>query len=108
MWLVSPLLKYILMRNALSADSRRNDISPESADALSASTKGIVLAETGLRIRVEREMLLARKEGGKNISRFVVALPQDATPEQLAEADYWLNELVPLFRYAQLPLAEPT
>ncbi len=79
----------------------------ESAEALITSMKSVVLGETGLHIQVKREMLPARKEGGRNhkeggrnLSMFVVTLPEGATPEQLAEADYWLNEIAPLFRYA--------
>lgn len=80
---------------------RQDDLPVESAEALIASMKSIVLAETGLHIQVEREMIPIRNEDCQNLSMFVVTMPEEATPEQRTEADYWLREIGPLFRYAQ-------
>ncbi len=74
-----------------------DDLSQESADALIRSMKEVVQEATGLTISVEREMWPAR---AASLSVFVVTLPPGTTPEQRAEADYWLNEIAPIFRYA--------
>lgn len=88
------------MKDTVLSEASRDDLPMESAEALIASMKSVVLDETGLHIQVNREMLPAHKEGGKSLSMFIVTLPKGATPEQWAEADYWLNEIGPLFRYA--------
>ena len=80
-----------------------NDLSQESADALVTSMKEAVRDATGLDISVERETWPTRDA---SLSVFVVILPPDATPEQRAEADYWLNEISSLFRYAEQPAGE--
>ena len=79
------------------------ELPPESVEALITSMKEVVLESTGLEISVRWERYPVRNG---DLTMFVVALPEHATPEQRAEADYWLNEIAPLFRYAE-PSAKP-
>jgi len=88
------------LENTETSNAERDDLPLESAEALITTMKSVVLDEAGLHIQIGREMLPARKEGGRSLSMFVVTLPEGATPEHLAEADYWLNEIAPLFRYS--------
>lgn len=74
-----------------------SDLPHESAEALIKSMKDVVREYSGLEIRVKRETWPA---SGETLSMFVITLPREATPEQRAEADHWLNEIAPLFRYA--------
>ena len=87
--------------NVQASSTRLDDLPLESAEALIASMKSVVLSETGLHIQVEREMIPIRNEDCQNLSMFVVTMPEEATPEQRTEAEYWLREIGPLFRYAQ-------
>ncbi len=84
-------------KNTVSKNAVRDDIPEQSATAIIRSAVKIVRQNAGIEIAVQREMLTGRE---RNHSMFVVTLPEEATPEQRAEADYWLNEITPLFRYA--------
>lgn len=80
--------------------AERDDLPKRSADAIINSVVDLVRQNAGIEIAVRRERLAGRE---RNHSMFVVTLPPEATPEQRMEADYWLNEITPLFRYAEEP-----
>jgi len=69
----------------------------ESLDALIKTATEVVRGEASMEISVERETYHGRK---CDYTQFVVTLPEGTDPEQRAEADYWLNEILPLYRYA--------
>lgn len=78
-------------------NTARDDLPERSAAAIINSAVELVRQNAGIEITVRRERLAGRE---RNHSMFVVTLPPEATPEQRMEADYWLNEITPLFRYA--------
>ncbi len=80
--------------------AERDDLPQRSAVAIINSVVKVVRQNAGIEIAVRRERLAGRE---RNHSMFVVTLPPEATPEQRMEADYWLNEITPLFRYAEEP-----
>ena len=75
----------------------------ESIDAVINSMKKIVRESAGLEISVERESRVSPVTGDRR-TMLVVTLPVGATAEQRAEADYWINEVAPPFRYADEPV----
>lgn len=81
----------------LESKQRRDDLSEQSAAALIKSMVETVQENASIEITIRREMLPAKRS---NLSMFVVTLPPGITPDQQAEADYWLNEMASLFRYA--------
>lgn len=87
-------------KNTAPNNAARDDLSELSAVAIVNSVVDLVRQNAGIEIAVRRERLAGRE---RNHSMFVVTLPPEATPEQRMEADYWLNEITPLFRYAEEP-----
>ncbi len=79
-------------------NAARDDLPERSAAAIINSVVDLVRQNAGIEIAIRRERLAGRE---RNHSMFVVTLPPEATPEQRMEADYWLNEITPLFRYAE-------
>jgi len=78
-------------------NTARDDLPERSAAAIINSVVELVRQNAGIEITVRRERLAGLE---RNHSMFVVTLPPEATSEQRMEADYWLNEITPLFRYA--------
>lgn len=76
------------------------DLPEESVQAMIDGLISTVRDETTLEIRVERELL---REPRTDHLMLVVHIPESATEEQRAEADYWINEMLPLYRYANQP-----
>ena len=76
----------------------KDDLPQESADALIKSLVKVVRDNAAIEISVRREGVPTPE---RNLSRFVVTLPEGVTAEQRAEADYWINEMTGLYRYAK-------
>lgn len=76
-----------------------DDLPQESADALIQGMKQVIREVTGAEASIRREMLPRRDPQSTRLSLFVVTMPEGITEEQRSEADDWLREDGPLFRY---------
>ena len=90
--------------NSGSENRMIGELPRESMDALIHSIKETVREYTGLEISAEQE-IQRFPSTGTLLMQVVVTLPAGITPQQRAEADYWIREIGVLYRYADEPVA---